>query len=208
MRYLMAALVVAGVYLVASRPIRVLAQGSPVQTMKGGILDEAKLYSAKLPDTKVVVIYPFSATDADITEGDKKDETKKLQSSGPGVLNDEFVTRLKKMGPFTDVSVLAAGATPPADAIVVEGKFTEMDPGSRAKRAFVGYGAGKSGVKVQGSIKTGDGKLLATFEQRRVGVMGGLAGGDSLGKLVADTTAIGEDLAKFLNAWATGKKLK
>jgi hypothetical protein len=36
----------------------------------------------------------------------------------------------------------------------------------------------------------------------------GFAGGDSIGKMVADTKAIGEDLAKFLSAWATGKKLK
>jgi hypothetical protein len=27
-------------------------------------------------------------------------------------------------------------------------------------------------------------------------------------KLQDDTKAIGEDIAKFLNAWATGKKLK
>lgn len=208
MRSLVAALAVVGVCVGALQIAPVLAQGSPVQTVKGGILDEVKLYSAKLPETKVVVIRPFSATDADITEGDKKDETKKMQDIGPGVLNDEFVGKLKAMGPFTDVSVLAAGATPPADAIVIEGKFTEMDPGSRAKRAFVGYGAGKSGVKVQGTIKSGDGKQLATFEQRRVGVMGGMAGGDSIGKLTADTTAIGEDIAKFLSAWATGKKLK
>jgi len=207
MRLLMAALAVVGVCVAASRSGALFAQGSPLQTVKGGILDEAALYTTKLPDTKVVVIYPFSASDADITEGEKKEETKKLQSSGPGILNDQFVTTLKKMGPFTDVSAVAAGATPPADAIVVEGKFTEMDPGSRAKRAFVGYGAGKSGVKVEGSIKTGDGKLLATFAQRRVGVMGGF-GGDSMDKLVGDTTAIGEDLAKFLNAWANGKKLK
>jgi hypothetical protein len=36
----------------------------------------------------------------------------------------------------------------------------------------------------------------------------GVAGGDSLGKLTSDTKNLGEDLAKFLNTWATGKKLK
>ena len=48
---------------------------------------------------------------------------------------------------------------------------------------------------------------LATFQQRRVGVMG-FAGGDSMEKMKADTNAIGDDIAKFLSAWATGKKLK
>jgi hypothetical protein len=40
-----------------------------------------------------------------------------------------------------------------------------------------------------------------------MGVMG-VYGGDSLGKLASDTKSIGDDLAKFIIAWATGKKLK
>ena len=205
MRYLVAALVIVGVYIGVSRPI--LAQGSPVRTVKDGVLDEIKLFTATPPASKVVVIRPFSATDADLVNGEKKEETRAMQVRAPNVLNESFVPKLKGMGPFTEVSVLAAGAMPPADAIVVEGKFTEMDPGSQAKRYFVGFGAGKSGVMVDGSVKSSDGTLLATFQQRRVGVMG-VAGGDSMEKLVGDTKAIGEDLAKFLNVWVTGKKLK
>ena len=206
MRELMAALAVAAVCVGATRPVSVLAQGSPVQTVKGGILDEAKLFTAKLPATKVVVMRLFSATDADLTQGDKKDDTKKMQPIAPGLLADEFVAKIKTMGVFTGAAVLTGDVTPP-DAIVVEGRFREMDPGSRAKRYFVGYGAGKSGVMVEGTVKAFDGTVLATFQQRRVGVMG-VAGGDSMEKMKGDTKAIGEDIAKFLTAWATGKKLK
>jgi hypothetical protein len=206
MRYHVAVLTIAAACVAASRPITVLAQGSPVQTIKGGLLDEIKLFVAKPPATKVVVMRPFSATDADLSEGDKKEETKKMQPIAPGLLADEFVAKVKTMGPFTEAAVLTGDVTPP-DAIVVEGKFREMDPGSRAKRYFVGYGAGKSGVMVEGTVKSFDGTVLATFQQRRVGVMG-LAGGDSMEKMKADTNAIGEDIAKFLSAWATGKKLK
>jgi hypothetical protein len=207
MRSVMALAVMVVVCAALARPAGILAQGSPVQTVKDGLVDEVKLYVAKLPETKTVVMRPFSATDADIKEGEKKDDTKKMQPIAGRTLGDEFVTQLKKLGPFTEVSLLADDATPPADAIVVEGKFTEMDPGSAAKRAFIGYGAGKSGVKVEGSVKKSDGTLLATFNQRRVGVMGG-GYKDSMGKLMADTIAIGEDIAKLLNAWGTGKKLK
>jgi uncharacterized protein DUF4410 len=207
MRSVMALAVMMVVCAALARPVGIVAQGSPVQTVKDGLVDEVKLYVAKLPETKTVVMRPFSATDADIKEGDKKEETKKMQPIAGRTLGDEFVTQMKKLGPFTDVSLLADDATPPADAIVVEGKFTEMDPGSAAKRAFVGYGAGKSGVKVEGSIKKSDGTLLATFNQRRVGVMSG-GYKDSMGKLMGDTIAIGEDIAKLLNAWGTGKKLK
>jgi hypothetical protein len=143
---------------------------------------------------------PFST---DGVEGESE-ETKKMRVDAPGMLAERFAMKLKELGPFTEIS---SGAEAPANSVVLEGKFTEMDPGSRAKRYFVGFGAGKSGVTVQGAVKAGDGKLLAEFQQRRIGVMG-VAGGNSLDKLTSDTRDIGEDLAKFLSAWAKGEKLK
>ena len=112
---------------------------------------------------------------------------------------------LKKAGPFKEVSV--ADTEPPAGALLVDGKFTELNPGSRAARYVVGFGAGKSGVKIEGSVKGADGSLMATFEQRRVGTMGAF-GGDSIGKMSEDCRNIGEDIAKFLSAWANHRKLK
>ncbi len=205
MRALIAVLAAAVTCLAAWQPVA-RAQAKPVDTVKDGILDEIKLFAAKPPAAKTVAMRPFSATDADITEGEKKEETKKMQPIAGGVLGDEFVAKLKSMGPFTEVSLLS-GDSAPADAIVVEGKFIELDPGSRAKRAFVGYGSGKSAVAVEGTVKSSDGTVLATFRQRRVGVMNGFKG-DSFDKLREDTKAIGEDVAKFLSAWAGGKKLK
>jgi hypothetical protein len=207
MKYFIAVIGMVGGF-VLSPTSSVLGQDrSPLSTVKGGILDEIALYTAKLPASIRVVMRPFSATDADIVSGEKKEATKTMQADGARMLGDRFVAKLKELGPFSDVSVVSTDATVPADALVIEGKFTELDPGSRAKRYFVGFGAGKSGVTVTGSVKTSDGTLLATFEQRRIGVMGA-AGGDSLGKLAGDTKSIGEDLAKFLSAWAKDKKLK
>jgi hypothetical protein len=202
--FVTALLVGSGLTLAASTG---LAEDQALRTVKGGILDEAKLYVEKLPAPATVVIRPLSATDADLVNGDKKDETRKMQVDGPKIFTDEFVAKLKGMGPFTEVLALDAGSAPPAGALVIEGKFTEMDPGSRAKRYVVGFGAGKSGVTVEGSIKSADGATIATFQQRRIGVMG-VAGGDSMGKLIADTKNIAEDLAKFLSEWAKGHKLK
>jgi hypothetical protein len=130
-----------------------------------------------------------------------------MQADGPRMLADRFVAKMKEVGPYREVTSGGADAAAPAGGLIVEGKFTELDPGSRAKRYFAGFGAGKSAVAVSGSVKSADGTLLATFEQRRVGVMG-MAGGDSLGKLTSDARSIGEDIAEFLNAWANGKKLK
>ena len=81
--------------------------------------------------------------------------------------------------------------------------------GSLEGRRLQGYvpPSGKSGVTVEGTVKAADGTVLATFTQRRVGVMG-VAGGDSMKKLESDAKDIGEDLANFLSAWGKGKKLK
>jgi hypothetical protein len=183
-----------------------LRAADPVRTIKDGALDQIRLFVDKLPDTKAVVIRPFSATDDDIVEGEKKEETKTMQKDAPKLLADEFVSQVKDKGCFTTSIVVDQGKTPPNNALVVEGKFVELDPGSRAKRYLVGFGSGKSAVKVTGTVKTADGKLLAEFEQRRVGSMG-FAGGDSIKKLTADVKNIGEDLAKFVTEWAKGKKL-
>jgi Domain of unknown function (DUF4410) len=179
------------------------AQNRPIRTIEDGLLDEIKLYVEKPPAATQVVMMPFAAGDVK-GEGE---ETTKMKVDGPPMLIQHFVAKLKELGPFTTVAGLEAGATAASDALVVDGKFTEMDPGSRAVRYLVGFGAGKSGVTVEGTVRTGGGTQLATFSQRRVGVMG-VAGGNSMDKLKSDTRDIGEDVAKFLSAWATGKKLK
>ena len=57
------------------------------------------------------------------------------------------------------------------NALVVEGKFVTIDPGSRVKRYLGGFGAGKSSVKATGIVKDSSGRTLATFAQRRIGVI-------------------------------------
>ncbi len=186
--------------------------GKPITTVNNGLLDEIRLYGAIPPAQSTGIgIRPFSATDADLAEGGQTGElpkeTKDLQERGPRLLQTQLVATLKDQAAFSAVSALTADAPPPAGALVVEGKFTLLDPGSRAKRYFVGFGAGKSGVQVAGSVKGADGKIIATFVHKRIGVMG-VYGGDSTGKLQSDAASIGEDIAKFLSAWAKGKKLK
>ena len=91
-----------------------------------------------------------------------------MQGEGPRVLVERFVAELKASGPFSDVVALKAGDAPPQGALVMTGRFVTLDPGSRTKRYFAGFGAGKSSVKVAGEVKDSSGKTLATFEQRRM----------------------------------------
>jgi hypothetical protein len=185
-----------------------------VKTIEDGVLDRIELFARTLesPTTSTVVIKPFDASIADLGTGnqegkqERQEEAQLMTREGPRVLTERFVAALTASGPFKTVRALSGDEPVPAGALVVEGKFVTIDPGSRAKRYFVGFGAGKSSVKVVGEVKDSAGRTLATFEQRRIGAMG-FGGGDSLGKLMADSRNIGEDIAKFLARWARGDSL-
>lgn len=188
---------------------------TPARVIEDGALDRIELFvtGIEAPTATVVAIVPFDASASDLGTGGKdgkqarQEEAKTMQGEGPRVLVERFVAALKASGPFKDVVALTAGAAPPPGALVLSGRFITLDPGSRTKRYFAGFGAGKSSVKVAGEIKDATGKTMATFEQRRIGSMG-MGGGDSLGKLMADSRNIGEDLAKFMARWARGENLK
>ena len=191
-----------------------LGAQAPLKTIEDGALDNIQLFVAALEKAAnlTVVIKPFDASLADLGTGGKdgketrQQESKTMQNDGPRVLAERFVSTLEKSGPFKSVRVLKADEAVPDGSLVVEGKFDTLDPGSRTKRYFGGFGAGKSSVKVVGAVKDSTGRTLATFEQRRIGAMG-MGGGDSLGKMMSDSRSIGEDIAKFLARWARGESL-
>jgi hypothetical protein len=187
---------------------------SPVNTIEDGVLDRIELFVKSLdnPAGVTVVMRPFDASIADLGTGNKEgkevrqQEAQTMTREGPRVLAERFTSALSTSGPFKAVRAVERDETPTPETLIVEGKFVTLDPGSRTKRYFVGFGAGKSSVKVTGIVKDASGRTLATFEQRRIGAMG-FGGGDSLGKLMADSRNIGEDLAKFLARWARGDSL-
>ena len=204
-------IVVAGLLLL---PAAAGAQ-APARVIEDGALDRVELFVTNLeaPAATVVAIAPFDTSATDLGTGGKdgkqtrQEEARTMQGEGPRVLTERFAATLKASGPFKDVVVLAADTVPPPGALVLSGRFVTLDPGSRAKRYFAGFGAGKSSVKVAGEVKDANGKTLARFEQRRIGSMG-IGGGDSLGKLMADARNIGEDLAKFMARWGRGDSLQ
>ncbi len=143
-------------------------------------------------------------------EGGKEErsaEAKTVQGQGPALLRETFLARAGGVGLKASEYDQAKAADVPAEAVIIEGEFVTIDPGSRAKRYFVGFGAGKSAIEIAGRVTTATGTTIAEFKQRRIGAMG-IAGGDSLGKLLADTRSCGEDLAKFMAAWLANKPLK
>ncbi len=179
--------------------------------IENGILDDIRLTTTTIPSDAVVVIRPFSSAGADLGTGgeggreSRVEAVKTLQAEGPKLLADAFKAELTKSGPFPQVRV-DEGSELPENALVVEGRFTQIDPGSKAKRYWGGFGAGKSGLEVTGTVKNTKGELLAEFTQKRIAVMGAFGGG-YLSKLRSDCESLGEDIARFLSAFAKGEKL-
>ena len=185
------------------------AQGGekPVRVIEDGILDEIQLFVEKIPEPhKRVLIQPFTSDGAKLGTGaaggdqEEQDESRLMQKEGPALLVEALSQELRARNTFVPVK-----DDEPYD-LVVSGRFVELNPGSRVKRYFVGFGAGKAAVGVAGEVKDSTGRTVANFRQRRIAV-GGWGGGDSVKKMRDDSRSIGKDLANFLHAWAAGKRL-
>lgn len=188
-----------------------LAFAAPL-TIDEGVLDHIVIHGTDFPEDVGVVVRRFPADEADLGTGDsdevkhaqRKAAAEGMQKKGPTMLAAQIVTELTGSSAFRYVKESEDEA--PEDAVVVEGRFTMIQPGSRAKRWLVGFGKGKSGIRVEGTIKTAKGELLAEFtHMRNSGI--GLAGGDYEKFLTDDTRDVGTDIAAFLKRWATGKSL-
>ena len=180
--------------------------------IEGGILDEIHLKVATLAPGVPVVIRKFSTEGASLGTAEEKDAPPQrteaiaaIQKVAPDLLLDSMTAELKTRGVFKEL-ITQDGAPVPENAIVVQGKFVLFDPGSRAKRYWGGFGAGKSGVGIEGKITNAAGETLSEFKHRKHSGFG-VGGGDYFKFLSDDTKDVGVDIAKFLDAWATGKRL-
>lgn len=175
--------------------------------IKDGLLDTIRLAADPPSGDETVVIRPFDSSKANLGTGGtggkpkRVEAAKRIQQEGPGILSKAFVAKLSQLGSFKEVS-----SEGEAD-IVVSGQFTILDPGSRAKRYWAGFGAGQGRMEIQGTVRDSSGKLLATFRHKRLTILG-FGGGEYNRKFEADSERLGEDIAEFLDAWVTGKPLR
>ncbi|MGI8820308.1 MAG: DUF4410 domain-containing protein [Chthoniobacterales bacterium] len=94
-----------------------------------------------------------------------------------------------------------AGQGGGANALVVRVRITKTDPGSRAARYFVGFGAGAAKIGIAGEIVDGrTGKVLVRFAQERRSFAGGF-GGDYRDLLDRTLHQVGGDVAGLLRAF-------
>lgn len=173
-----------------------------VEGPKGRGLDVENRLVRSLPPGANVVIRPFSTEGVDLGTGapggadSRVEAAEKVKASGPGLLSASISRKLKASKRFGNIST-DASVPPSADSIVIEGKFLTINPGSRAKRYLVGFGAGRSGVYVAGRVLDGEGKLLAEFQTGRHSGIGAY-GGSYVKFLTDDVEDVGSDIGDFL----------
>lgn len=122
----------------------------------------------------------------------------------------KLTEELKKLGIFkvvADENSPSANTLPRDKLLVMKIVFTEMDPGSRALRYMVGFGAGATKVQVDSEVKNClTAEVYCRASQRRVGFMGAF-GGSSKGFIHDSLEGMAKDIASFVKRVASGEKI-
>jgi hypothetical protein len=154
--------------------------------------------SFKFSDYARVVVERLDGTatpkpeDADLTE---KFEKVKANATEP------FLEGIRKGLP----AAAMAAAQPGGDRVLlVRGKITTLDPGSRSKRMFFGmYGAGAARAAITGEIvDASSGEVLVRFAQERRSGIEKFGRGSSYEEIMKrNMTALGEDVTNILKVF-------
>ena len=130
----------------------------------------------------------------------KDQEDQKLAALFPVALQSELVARLRATGLFDRVVNLGETQVTPGEqpALKLEGTITKLDPGSRALRYVVGFGAGAA--KAQAETRLVDvqtGKVMVVTADRREAFFG-IFGGDSEDHMREALSDMARDYARFM----------
>ena len=203
-------LAVLSLFLVLPEPCH--AAEMDMKRIQEGVLDSIGIATQTLRTDLPILIKPFSVEGVNLgtgAEGGKKKRVKaakEMVTIAPELLLRSIEEELRGSGPF--MHILDPESTNlPLEYLIIEGRFLTINPGSRAKRYWAGFSAGKSGVKVTGTLKHSSGELLGDFtHMKHSGI--GLFGGKYVKFHSDDVQEVGEDIGEFLVRWATGGDLE
>lgn len=129
----------------------------------------------RLGDYTHVVVEPFAINGVSLPPADENtyEPTRNVLDR----FTPLFVAGLRD-GELSQSIESAASPGSAAQVLRLRGKVVVLDPGSRAKRYWGGFGAGAVRVEIHGEIVDGaSGDVLVTFEQQRRSGFGGFGGG-------------------------------
>jgi Domain of unknown function (DUF4410) len=140
---------------------------------KPGVMnDETIMTSQRLSGYDTIIIKDFS-TEGVVYDRIDDEEKSKVDAMKPLIvktLTHSIEAEMAKRKLFKKVVL---NSDTKENGVILEGSFTEFNGGSRALRFWVGFGAGKTYLKVKGRlIDAKTGKELATFEDQEAGFKG------------------------------------
>jgi hypothetical protein len=150
----------------------------------------------KASDYSKVVVQPLDTSSTPKTEEqDMGERVAKVAATA----TEPFLAGVKKG--FPDAAI-AKNADAPG-TLIVRGKVTVLEPGSRAKRMWVGYGAGAARTAIDGEIVDAkSGEVLVRFTQERRSGIEKFGRGSSYEEIMnRNLTAIGEDAANIIKTF-------
>jgi hypothetical protein len=164
----------------------------------GGEIDELEIVEPfRLADYSHVAVEPFDTSGTPLPE--TNDNSYEPARRVLAQVANSFVEGFSEALPKPQATVVEPGKEAGPGTLVVRGKVTTMDPGSKAARYWGGFGAGAARSEISGEVVDGgSGKVLLRFlQERRSGW--GLFGGDYEKLMNRNLRAIGEDLADALS---------
>jgi hypothetical protein len=184
----------------------------PVMAAKKGPTAPGK-YKAWGPDIdELEIVKTFKTSDyanvvvetLDVSETPKPEDADMVGkvSNVLSKATEPFTEAIAKNASSLQVSA-AEGNAKSGRTLLVRGKVTIMDPGSRSKRMFIGYGAGAARAAITGEIvDAATGEVLLRFTQERLSGMERFGRGSSYEEIMKrNLAAIGKDVANILKAF-------
>jgi hypothetical protein len=174
-----------------------LAASGPSAAQQEMSVDHATVNAQKIAKDWSIRVHLFDSSDADLGKPKHMDTARVLASTTPHLLAVDIVESLRDTG-FGDVTLVESVSGTSDAQLNLTGRFTHLNPGSQAARAWIGFGAGESKVCIEGQVTDQDNAEIANFSHCRKG----LGWGKSGGQLEASAERIGENVAVFFAQWA------
>ena len=147
-------------------------------------LDEVEIKQLfKLSDYDNVTVQPFNS--ADVPMPDKDNNTYQPTMDAQSKFNERYLAQVQE--DFKPLLVSDSDKSISGKTLLIRGSLVQLDPGSKAARYFVGFGAGHATVGIKCElVDAKSGTVLVEMTQARAG-SGGMFGG-GYNKLLRELT--------------------
>lgn len=175
----------------------VLADETPLP--KPDVLtEEAVMTGKRLSGYDTLIIRDLKTDGAEYSNIDEE-ESPKVEAMKPLLVrtfSESLEMELKSRKLFKKIE---KNTEPSGNAVILEGSITEFNAGNRAVRFFVGFGAGKTYLKMKGRlIDARTGQELATFVDRETGYKGTMTLEAFHDLFPHQAKSLGENVAMFI----------